>query len=61
MRMQQDLQQRFPDARLTLADSRFSHTVAQVADFIDMPSRGLSLPLGYSRDTVPTKSVASTA
>ena len=37
--MQQDLQQRFPDARLTLADSNFSHTVAQVADFIDMPDR----------------------
>ena len=43
--MQQDLQQRFPDARLTLADNRFSHTVAQIADFINMPSRGLSFPL----------------
>ena len=43
--LRQDLQQRFPDARLTLADNRFSHTVAQIADFINMPSRGLSFPL----------------
>lgn len=43
--LQADLHQRFPRATLVAADATFSETVNQVIDFIEMPAKGLSLPL----------------
>lgn len=40
-----DLEQRFPDARLTRDDSALRREFAAVAAFIDDPARGLDLPL----------------
>ena len=40
-----DLQDRFPHAELTGADSRFEHWVARVVGFVEAPGGGLDLPL----------------
>ena len=43
--LQADLYRRFPRATLTPADDAFAQTVDQVIEFIEMPAKGLKLPL----------------
>lgn len=40
-----DLQDRFPQANLTVGDKHFEQTVAQVVGFVEAPALGLDLPL----------------
>jgi AraC family transcriptional regulator, regulatory protein of adaptative response / methylated-DNA-[protein]-cysteine methyltransferase len=40
-----ELQDRFPKAKLTGGDEDFEQLVAKVVDFVEMPARGLDLPL----------------
>ena len=40
-----DLEDRFPDAELIGGDAAFERVVAQVVGFVEMPERGLALPL----------------
>ncbi|WP_280153062.1 bifunctional DNA-binding transcriptional regulator/O6-methylguanine-DNA methyltransferase Ada [Piscinibacter sp. XHJ-5] len=40
-----DLQDRFPNARLTGGDAAFERLVARVVGFVEAPKRGLDLPL----------------
>ena len=40
-----DLQDRFPQANLTVGDKYFEQTVAQVVGFVEAPALGLDLPL----------------
>lgn len=43
--LQRDLQERFPQARLTDGGTRFQSVIAEIVDMIETPGRGLDLPL----------------